>query len=154
MYSGSQGYSAKNQTPYVKLGPTHICTNWSTTASLIHIRDAHHFSSALNLFKLGQAWHMPRFKTITLNLTFQSHASYPSNQALNTKQAWGTGSAAPCSIHPTPFDRMLCRVIQIRVWLTRLFPPPAALQGARVILVTLSVVFLSKHFLLNRELHW
>lgn len=91
---GSPGHFVKIQTPYKKkLGLDHIANKYSTAH--IHVRDAHHFSSALSLFKLGQASHMPRLKTIKLNLTFKSHTPYPSNQGLNIKQAWGAGSTVP-----------------------------------------------------------
>lgn len=34
IHSSSLGHSAKIQTPYIKLGPAHICINYSTMAQL------------------------------------------------------------------------------------------------------------------------
>lgn len=79
-------------------------------------------------FKLGQAWHMLGFKAIKLNFTFKSHTPYPSNEALNTKQA--------CSLHPKLFHIVLQGVIQMQVW-----PTGLSLHRARVILITFICCF-------------
>lgn len=78
----------------------------------------HHFSSALNLVKLGQAWPVPRFKAIKLNFTFRSHT-----QATNLwtqSKPEGLEVQSLCSLHPKLFRIMLCHVIQMQVWPTRL----------------------------------
>lgn len=79
---------------------------------------------------------MPRFKAIKLNITFRAHTPNPSNQALNTEQAWGAEVQFPCSLHPKLFQIIWCHVIQMQAR-----PIGLPLWGARVILGTFTSCF-------------